>query len=576
MAKQLSIQVGQYSDKGVKPMNQDFHGVLVPDDDLLMTKGIAVALADGISSSQVSQDAAQASVMALLEDYYCTSQAWSVKTSVNKVLNATNSWLYSQTRQSQYREDFNKGFVCTLSAIILKSTTAHLFHVGDCRVYRLRGNNLECLTEDHRVRLSEHENYLSRAMGMQSYLDLDYQSQALEQGDVFLLMTDGVYEFISQSYIKESLKNTPDNLNELAKAFVDQALENGSDDNVSIQIIRVDQLPQKSEQELYEQLTELPFAPALDKGSIIDQWQIIRPLYISSRSHVHLACHVDDEHNKVVIKTPSVEQQADTAYLDRFLMEDWIAQRLDNEHVLKSPNQDKKSYIYSVMEFIDGQTLTQWMKDNPKPDIETVRGIVEQIAKGLQAFHRLEMLHQDLRPENILIDTHGQVKIIDFGAAKVAGISEIDTPLMRFESLGTAQYMAPEYFLGESGTSAADIFSLGVITYQMLKGSLPYGAEVARCTSRGAQLKLNYQSVLDDKRAIPVWVDGVLKKALNVQPHMRYQELSEFIYDLRHPSERMITQAKGPLLERNPVAFWQGTSAVLLGLVVYLAYQLYL
>jgi serine/threonine protein kinase len=107
---------------------------------------------------------------------------------------------------------------------------------------------------------------------------------------------------------------------------------------------------------------------------------------------------------------------------------------------------------------IQGQTLTEWMRDNPKPEISAVREIVEQISKGLLAFHRLEMLHQDLRPANI----------IDFGATKVAGIDKITSAIDHENILGTAQFTAPEYFLGQSGTPRSDLFSLAVITYQML------------------------------------------------------------------------------------------------------------
>ena len=108
-----------------------------------------------------------------------------------------------------------------------------------------------------------------------------------------------------------------------------------------------------------------------------------------------------------------------------------------------------------------------------------MRGIVEQIARGLRAFHRMEMLHQDLRPENVMIDKTGTVKIIDFGAVRVAGVAETERPADRDRIKGTAQYTAPEYFLGEGGTPQSDLFSLGVIAYQMLTGRLPYGARMA-------------------------------------------------------------------------------------------------
>ena len=99
MAKELKISVGQHSDKGRKEVNQDFHGVLVPTEPLLTSKGIAIALADGIGSSEVSQVASAFAVQGLLEDYYCTSEAWSVKKSVERVVTATNSWLHSRTQQ---------------------------------------------------------------------------------------------------------------------------------------------------------------------------------------------------------------------------------------------------------------------------------------------------------------------------------------------------------------------------------------------------------------------------------------------------------------------------------------------
>src|SRR3954468_6183787 len=133
MPRQLQISIGQCSDKGCKEINQDFHGALIPDQPLLGTKGIAVVVADGISSSDVSQDASESAIKSFLTDYYCTSEAWSVKTSAQRVIAATNSWLHSQTRRGPYPYDKDKGYVCTLSAMVFKSTAAHIFHVGDAR-----------------------------------------------------------------------------------------------------------------------------------------------------------------------------------------------------------------------------------------------------------------------------------------------------------------------------------------------------------------------------------------------------------------------------------------------------------
>ena len=111
-------------------------------------KGVALAMADGISSSEVSHEASQYAAGGFLSDHYCTPDAWSVKTSVERVVAATNSWPHAQTQRSQYRYEQDRGYVCTFSALVLKSRTVHIFHVGDTRVYRLSGRELEQLTVD--------------------------------------------------------------------------------------------------------------------------------------------------------------------------------------------------------------------------------------------------------------------------------------------------------------------------------------------------------------------------------------------------------------------------------------------
>ena len=570
MSRQLKITAGQYSAKGRKEINQDFHGVLVPNGPQLASKGIAIALADGISSSDVSQEAAQAAVTAFLEDYYCTSDAWSVKTSAEHVLVATNSWLYSQTQQSHHRYDREHGYVCTFSGIIIKSRTAHLFHVGDARIYRLRGTVLEQLTEDHRVRVSSVQSYLARAMGMDRKVEVDYQAIPLEEGELLVLATDGVYEFTDAACVVAAIESCAANLDLAAQTIVEAALQRGSSDNLTIQIIHIDELPTPESNEMFRQLSELPFPPQLDARMDFDGYRIVREIKGSARSHIYLAVDSESGEN-VVIKTPSVDLQANPAYLERFLMEEWIAKRIKSPHVLKPCSQTRKRhYIYVVTEYIEGQTLAQWMIDNPKPDLPTVRGLIEQIAKGLQAFHRLEMVYQDLKPDNIMIDSSGTVKIIDFGATRVAGIMEIATPIEQINLLGSAAYAAPEYFLGENGSARSDIFSLGVIAYQMLCGKLPYGVEVAKSRTKAAQKKLAYQTVLNEEREIPAWIDDAIRKAVEPNPFERYEVLSEFVYDLHHPNNEFLNKTKPPLIERNPVIFWKSVSFVLLMLLIVL------
>ena len=571
----MHISAGQHSETGAKPVNQDFHGLVVPDGAQLTAKGIALAIADGISSSTVSQVASAAAVKSLLDDYYCTSDAWSVRTSVERVLRATNSWLHAQTQKSDRRFDRDHGYVCTLSALVLKGGTAHLFHVGDARIHRLRASDssLELLTTDHRVRVSDAQSYLGRALGIDTQLEIDYQALPLGIGDVFILTTDGVHEHVETAFMRDVVRAHSDDLDTAARQLAQQALANGSLDNITVQIVRIEQLAAAGVDELHQQSQHLACPPPLQARMLFEGFRIERELHASNRSHVYLATDVQTD-QLVALKTPSIELAADPASLERFLLEEWVARRIDSAHVLKAhAPATKRDMVYVATEYIEGHTLAQWMLDHPRPALATVRGIVEQIARGLYAFHRLEMLHQDLRPHNIMIEARtGCVKIIDFGSTRVAGIAEsVVHPGERAASavapeaiLGTEQYTAPEYFLGENGTPQSDLFSLGVITYQMLTGRLPYGTAVCNARTRAAQRQLRYVTALADDRDIPAWIDAVLERMLEPDPRQRYQELSEFTFDLRQPSAQFLNrQTRLPLIERDPRRFWQTVSLVL-------------
>lgn len=206
-----------------------------------------------------------------------------------QVLQSVNSWLFSQTQKSDFRFDKNKGYVCTLSAMVIKSTTAHIFYIGDSRIYRLRDSKLEQLTEDHRVWLEAGKSYLARGLGIHPQVEIDYQALAIKKDDVFLFTTDGVYEFVDEDFIINTIEESNDALNIAAKSLVEKAYQQASDDNLTVQIIKVETLPKQSSGELYKELTNLPFSPILEARKVFNGYKIIRVLHASSRSHVYLA-----------------------------------------------------------------------------------------------------------------------------------------------------------------------------------------------------------------------------------------------------------------------------------------------
>ena len=572
MINKLTISLGQSSEAGAKPDNEDFYGALTPDDASLESKGIAVAIADGMSGSDGGKEASQMSVRMFLDDYYSTSDSWTVKKAVTKVMSAMNSWLYTQGQQ---KFDSPKGMVTTFSAFVIKSQTLHLFHIGDSRVYRLRNGDFEQLTQDHRIWISQDTEYLSRALGIDLNLNIDYKSTQVEEGDIYFLSTDGIHDFVNDQEIQENIEASINDLQMASEHILGAATANKSDDNLTCQIVRVDTLPEPGKDEFYEKLTRLPFPPDLRGGNIIDGYQIIRELKSSSRSQVYLAEDtLADPIREVVIKTPSVNFEDDPSYIDLFLHEEWVGKRLDSEHLIKTcASKHKRTFLYTILEYVHGQTLSQWSKDNPEITLVQMRGTVAQIAKGLRAMHRMEMIHQDLKPDNIIIDKNNTLKILDFGSTKIAGLAEIQSVLEHSQIVGTANYSAPEYFQGQPGTNRSDIYSLGVITYEMLTGKLPFG-EVH--PEKASNKKFHYRSAKLFNPSIPDWIDGALQKATMPDPEKRYALLSEFICDLSKPNQRLLElNDKRPFIQRNPLRFWQVIASIELVLIFLLMLRLF-
>jgi serine/threonine protein kinase len=233
----------------------------------------------------------------------------------------------------------------------------------------------------------------------------------------------------------------------------------------------------------------------------------------------------------------------------------------------------KRSALYVVTEWVEGKTLSQWMIDTPNPGLDKIRELAGQIITGLRALHRRDMLHQDLRPENLMIYTQGTVKIIDLGSTTVADVEEAAPGTLDLLP-GTYQYTAPEYLSGDSVGWRSDPYTLGVIVYEMLTGGLPYGAQVARILTRRDQQGLRYDTAHGNDTGVPDWMDAALRRAVHPDAVRRYDALSVFLADLKRPSAGWIYKRHVPLAERNPVAFWQGVSAILTVLCLILAAQL--
>jgi len=569
MNSQLKIDIGLYTSAGIKPENQDSVNFHIPLDEALESKGISCALADGVSSSEAAKQASDTAVKTFLSDYYSTPDTWSTKKSCQQIISSINSWLYKQG--SSQTNDL-KGWVTTFDAIIFKSTTAYIVHIGDSRVYRLRGNELTQITKDHITWLNKEErSYLSRALGVDTVLQIDFKQETLQEGDIFLQTSDGVHELVVEEDIIKLLKSNCSS-QEKSQRLVEKAIANQSDDNLSAQVSHIIKLPSATKQEVYNKLSELPFPPELEPGMKLDGYEILQEINLSARSQIYLAKDLSND-KEIILKTPSANYSDDPWYLDGFVREEWIGQRLKHPGLMKTYKPShKKQFLYFTTEYIKGQPISQWIIENPKPDINTVRDYIKQIASALRAMHRQDVIHQDLKPDNVLINEKDRIKIIDFGAVHAAGLAELTSVLERHHPEGTLNYTAPEYLMGHPGRKCSDIFSLGVICYEMLTGKHPYKEKMVNKFNLKNYSHMQYTPLKKHRPDLPDWLNEVLKKACAPNPEKRYNLLSEFIHDLKSPKNIIANTQPEPLLQKNPLLFWQGLSAILLFLLIVISY----
>jgi len=554
------MDIGCHSTAGVKHENQDSVNFSIPTDQSLENKGIVAVLADGVSSSEAAKQASDTAVKSFISDYYSTPDTWGTKKSCQQVVSAINSWLY---KQGSTHANELKGWVSTFDAIIFKSTTAYIVHIGDSRVYRLRDGELTQMTKDHITWLNSERSYLSRALGVDTALQIDFKTEALQEGDIYLQTSDGVHEFLKEADIIKLLLSEQTST-EKAQRLVEKAIANQSDDNLSAQVSKVNRLPNATKQEVYDKLTELPFPPELLPGMKIDGYEILQEINLSARSQIYLAKDMENG-KQIILKTPSENYSDDPWYLDGFVREEWIGQRLKHPSLMKTyKSKTKKQFLYFTTEYIKGQTVSQWISAYPNPEISTVIDYIEQLASALRAMHRQDVIHQDLKPDNVMINESNRIKIIDFGAVHAAGLAELASVLQRQHPKGTLNYTAPEYLMGESGSKRSDIFSLGVICYEMLTGKLPFKEKIANKFQLKSYEHMQYIPLKKHRPDLPEWLDSVLKKACAPNPTKRYGLLSEFVHDLKTPKDVIVKNEYEPLLERNPLLFWQGLSATLL------------
>jgi serine/threonine protein kinase len=550
---QLEIVAGFATRTGKRPDNQDFGIVDIGTAAQRAVQGVVAAVADGIGDAPGGRIASELAVEAFIDGYRSQRELIGVNAAAMKSLDAYNLWLNGQARADPALQ----GAATTFTAAVLLGRTATILHVGDSRAWHLRANDLTLLTDDHSGPQAYAGPTLLRAVGLEPALRLDIRTQRIEAQDRFLLTTKGVHAVLSANTLLRLLDRR-DTAQADADAIVDAAIASGGDDNATAVVIDIIAVPAPDYNVIAAAMEALPIKPMPNVGDTIDGFNLVRVL--AERKIVRLFLATDNG-EWVVLKFPD-PASANEIERTHFMREVFLGQHIAHPNVgasLLLP-EGRQSQLYVAMPFYKGETLEDRLRRGGPMKVDEAIPIAIKAARGLAALHRGGVTHRDIKPQNIMLLDNGEVKLIDLGIARLPRIEnaeEAATP-------GTLDYMAPELFRENRGDALSDQYALGVTIYRMLAGVFPLGE-----TPPGERPHFGPIPPLSAYRNdVPAWLNAAILRTISLHSDDRFADLDEFIFDLEHGNLRADPRHRRPLIERNPLLFWQLLCAVLVILLI--------
>jgi serine/threonine protein phosphatase PrpC len=550
----VKASVGFYSAAGPRPNNQDFaaavFGVELPEP----RGDVVAAIADGIGSAKGGRVAAETAVRGFLEGMCELPETAEVRRSAARVLNALNAWIHAQSR----RDAKLTGMGCCVTGLVLRGRIAHVVHVGDTRAYRLSGDRLTCLTTDHlRDEVPGRSRTLYRALGVEAEVRLEYVAQPMAQHDRFLLCSDGLHGSVTDDTLGEILERRSAPA-ETARALVASALGSGSSDNCTALVLDVVELPTGDSASIGAAIAKLPIIPVPPGGETIDGFVLKAMVSDGRYSRVYAAI---DEINggEVALKFPKPKVADVAAHRAAFLREAWVGARVNNPglgRIIELP-QGRQTCLYTVMPFHEGELLETRLTRRPSLGLEEGRNIAIRLSRAVAALHRDGIIHRDIKPDNVILEGSGSLKLVDLGVVRVLGLEDLPPE----EIPGTRAYVAPEMFAGEPGNEATDVYALGVTMFRAFTGEFPYGNPNATSPpTRNQALELT--ALRPD---LPAWLQAVLARAIATDPAQRFRGMNEFAMEMESGPARAPVMTRRPLTlyERTPLRFWQILAALL-------------
>jgi len=554
----VQASVGFSSKTGRRKNNEDFAGAVFGAELPEPRQEVVAAIADGIGGAKGGRIAAETAVRGFLDGFCDLPETMEVLRAGARIVSALNGWINTMGRQDPELA----GMGCTLTALVLRGRVAHLLHVGDTRAYRLSGDRMTCLTIDHvRQDGTGRSHTLTRALGVEAEVRLDYATQPVALHDRFLLCSDGVHGFLTEPSIADILheRSAPE---DTAGALVAAALQSGSTDNCTALVLDVVALPTAGSADISAAILELPVIPVPLGGETIDGF-VLKALISEGRYSRLFGAEDEVEGGNVALKFPKPQIASVDAYRAAFVREAWVGARVHNPgvgRVIELPP-GRQTCLYTVMPLYQGELLETRLLRSPALGLEEGRNITVKLARAVAALHHAGIIHRDIKPDNIILEGGGSLKLIDLGVVRVPGLENFPSE----EIPGTPAYMAPEMFDGEPGNEATDIYALGVTIFRAFAGEFPYGNLDATSPPRRNRPR-DFSALRPD---LPAWLQAALARAIAIDPAKRFHDMTEFAFEMEAGPARAPTAIRRPrtLYERAPLQVWQGL-AVLLALAL--------
>ncbi len=600
----FEIDIGYASAAGRKALNEDFCAAMLPQaDDLEM--GCILAIADGVSTGGMGREAAQTTVTTLVRDYFATPPTWDTTVALDRIISAQNSWLCAVNR----RRSPALGLT-TLTALVLKGHSYTLAHVGDTRAYLLRAGELTQLTHDHTVKHLDFNHQLLRSIGAEDHVVVDYSQGELQVGDVFIMLSDGVYGHVPLQQLQSLSVNV--GVQEASQRLMDAALLAGATDNLTAMVARVEALQEASLLDITRTAQALPVPPKLRVGDVIDGLTVTAVVADNGINVIYQARDIAPTPGTGVsslppggalapkgglsalglssgrlfaLKTLNPARAHDADERAMLAHEAWLAKHMQagraGQHLVHLhdhlPGGKTRSTFYLLYDWHAGETLQQRMNRDVRSSAAEVVGFMQQTLKALGALHRQGVVHRDVKPANLHVGEDGMLRLLDLGVA----LSGKEPETMRRLHAGTPSYVNPEQWgFSATGVDApeqlpgadSDLYALGVTLYQMLTGRLPYGEVLPYQVGRffrdpQAPSRINPQ--------VPIWLDHIAQKAVARDQRRRFETAEEMLLALERGASRPINAPQNSaLLQRDPAALWKLASVVLLLFNLLLVYWL--